>query len=388
MVDNFKKQRSSNTEVKQAFELQTFLRQIKFVQKHGFTEDGKVNIPQGEAFPFSKFWAKSQQQGLMEELNRAHPQLFNKQLFLAQSNISYILGGLLESGVRQVLTSLEFMATGGNTSYEEIKAKHRGKDDETKKINEKYLSESLAMGGFHVQVPDLNEAADDIMKSAFNQMYVTMQEKMIEHNPSQQKEMSKLADHMVSVQGKIDIAGYRAELDVKGNTTLSPYAKRMVKALTGATFTAKNYISSSSLHFGNTNPFRIFATVAPSGEDTVGRFKQMLNCFDGHAGFHTKAPTYFYRIKAIYELTGYGTQYVRNVFNESFQGSGARFLIYNDPVGEIYVIPTQSIMDQLLNDSIFENKAVDAKTALFGNVSIPRTSITAVANNLYSNFLT
>ena len=55
---------------------------------------------------------------------------------------------------------------------------------------------------------------------------------------------------MPSVEGKIDVASFTGNINIGGSTVLSPYTKGVLNALKGATFTAKNYISTSELKFG------------------------------------------------------------------------------------------------------------------------------------------
>jgi hypothetical protein len=68
---------------------------------------------------------------------------------------------------------------------------------------------------------------------------------------------------MRSVQGKIDNVGFTSEFALSVDVT--GMDKDIVNALKDATFTDKNYLSTTELKFGQTNPFRVFATVAPEG---------------------------------------------------------------------------------------------------------------------------
>ena len=70
----------------------------------------------------------------------------------------------------------------------------------------------------------------------------------------------------------------------------------------------------------------------------------MITCFENHQNRipDNESPVLFYRIRAIYELTGYGTRYVNTKLNDIFKGRGADFLVWNNPINkdEIRVIPT------------------------------------------------
>jgi hypothetical protein len=57
----------------------------------------------------------------------------------------------------------------------------------------------------------------------------------------------------------------------------------------------------------------VFATVSPdTGDELVGRFYRMLACFRNNHYHVPDAPITFYRIRAIYEITGSRMQYVKD----------------------------------------------------------------------------
>lgn len=351
------KNKNLNTEEKKALQIQTFLRQIKYIQQHNLVSNNSLNLSQSSSnFPFSQFWSKKSQIQLMKELYNAHNEIFTDNLLTLTSNESYVLGNYLEFGMRQVLDTLESAAT--KVNYDDIKKKN-----------------VHIIGGKHVQVPDLIETTNSIVKNKFNDVYVKTQEELKKYA----KEESKIATFMPSVQGKIDINGYTANLVIEGELKFSKYTKDILKALKDATFTAKNYISTDTLKFGQTNPFRIFATVAPGGHETVGRFCRMINCFESHPNYHSKAPVLFYRIKAIYELTGFGTKYVDSALNQVISGKGAKYLVWNNPLGNIYVIPTQKIVNELIENATEESLPNGWKDALYGKVELHQIDISKLA---------
>lgn len=346
-----------------ALRIQTFLRQIKYIQSNGLAQNGSLNLAGDANFPFSPLWSHMSQITLMESLYAANPHIFEYNLFNKIKDSpgsgvkSYKLGSYLELGIAQVLNTLESAVTG--VSYQTVKSNNA----------------TVKMGTQHTQVPDLINATDEIMKSEFNQVYTASQKALKQYR----NDDSGIGTFMPSVEGKIDIAGYTASLTASGSTTLTPYTKSILNALKGATFTAKNYISTQELKFGQTNPFRIFATVAPSGANSVGRFQRMVNCFQSHNAYHSDAPITFYRIKAIYELTGIGMQYTNSVFNTIFGGSGAKYLVWNNPVGEIYVIPTQKIINELIEAAAEEILPKNWQDALYGPVVLPQVDIAKLA---------
>lgn len=352
--------RSLKNEDMNALRIQTFLRQIKYIQQNNLASNNSLNLSNVSAdFPFASFWSKASQISLMQALYDSHKELFQYNLFNLTSNESHILGSYLESGMRQVLNTLESAVT--NTDYYEVKNKNS----------------NIKVGGQHIQVPDLLNITDNIMKSEFNNVYVKTQEELKKYN----KDNGQIATYMPSVQGKIDINGYEANLSIGGVTNLSEYTKSILRALKGATFTAKNYISTSELKFGQTNPFRIFATVAPGGHESVGRFYRMIGCFESHDAYHSNAPVLFYRIKAIYELTGIGAKYVDSAMSNIIKGNGsAKYLVWNNPLGNIYVIPTQKIISELIEKAAEESLPKDWKDALYGKVVLPQINLAELAN--------
>lgn len=346
----------------QALKIQTFLRQIKYIQQYGQIQDGKIDFSSMSNFPFSDMWSKMSQMTLMNELYAANSHIFeynllNKTKDFGEEVQSSKLGSYLELGLVQVLNTLESSVTG--QAYKDVKNKNQ----------------TFRVGQQHTQIPDLISSVDSIMKEEFHAAYTKTQEALKQYK----NDSSNIATFMPSVEGKIDVVGYTASIKVGGSTQLSPYTRSILSALKGATFTAKNYISTRELKFGQTNPFRIFATVAPTGATTVARFQRMMHCFESH-GYHSEGPVLFYRIKAIYELTGVGMQYKNSMFNNIFNGAGAKFLVWNNPFGDIYVIPTQRIIDELIEKAAEESLPKNWQDALYGPVILPQIDIASLAS--------
>ena len=148
------------------------------------------------------------------------------------------------------------------------------------------------------------------------------------------------------VWGKIDNTGLRSEIKLQG---LSKIKQDIAECLRGATFTSKNYISSNDIKLGNTNPFRIFLTI-PAFEQNLQRWHRMMNCFKSHTFEHSEAPMWFYRIRLIYELTGFGGYYdvkTQEEFGKILSGmTYAKYLIINKPgTSDLRVIPTAAIIN-------------------------------------------
>lgn len=234
----------------------------------------------------------------------------------------------------------------------------------------------------HTQVPDLNVEATDIMREIFSECYRQASVAMKEYNKADADVEASNARGMHSVQGKIDNIGLTAEFVAGVN--VSGMDKDIVMALKDATFTAKNYLSTTELKFGQTNPFRVFATVAPSGDSTPGRYARMLNCFEEHDAIHSSAPTTFYRLRAIYELTGARMKYTEKTLTSNpaikqlLQGQVAKFLIWNTPYGDIHVIPTRRIVDNVI-ESASMAMPENWRDALYGPIKLPQSALSELS---------
>ena len=364
--------RKVQTEEKQAAQLQIFLRQIKYLQKQ-YKVTGAVDY---DNMPFADFWDKAAQKQLMELMYNAHPQLLQYNLLNFMSDDSYVLGQKLEQGLAQILNTFESAVTGEDYGFWDDKSKT---GTGIKAREKTAIAQAHRIGGKQIQVPNLVGVGNEIMKNEFNKLYERVQEEAKKYR----KEDDGIANYMPGVQGKIDINGFNGELAFTMDVQLNTYAKSMMKALTHATFTAKNYAlgHGTMLHFGHTNPFRVLASVAPQGLRTINRFGRMRQCFISHTSYHEEAPSLFYKIRAMYELTGVGgAKYIDKDLQNILKTTQAKFLIYNEPNGDnIYVIPTQKIVDNIIEQ--IENLQLSGnwEKALYGTISIKKASITELA---------
>lgn len=353
IYNSLKREINNNAKKKddiRALKLQAFLRQIKYMQ---YIEAGGEN----DNFPFAEFWKKSDQIALMNKLQEIKPEIFTSKNFLNISKESQQLGMELEIGVARVVKSMGAIATGQDYAQ----------------------SSKSIVGGAHTQIPDLIGVIDQDMKNIFNQYYTEMQKELKKY---QNNENMDVASYTHSVQGKIDNIGLSGNLVLSSN--LTKMEKDIIDALTNATFTDKNYVSTTELKFGQTNPFRVFMTVAPrGGGNALGYFCRMLNCFENHSNnYHTEAPKYFYRIRAIYELTGARMQYTEksqeklgNNIMQIIAGQPAKYLIWNNPLGEIYVIPTSKIVNNIIDSAVDEVLPKNWRDALFGPIVLPQKDL-------------
>ena len=173
------------------------------------------------------------------------------------------------------------------------------------------------------------------------------------------------------VQGKVDVQGYK--ITIKKQST--PELMQIYNLLKDATFSAKNYDSQkivgknvdslikefnaghTTLMLGKTNTYRalsgslhylginskktidniIFSglTVLNSGKDT-DKYNDVAN--------------HFYHLRYLYELTGAG------IIGKDGKSQRVKYLIYNDPSGNIYVKSTYEIIADILGDNLNKNK--------------------------------
>lgn len=173
------------------------------------------------------------------------------------------------------------------------------------------------------------------------------------------------------VQGKVDVQGYKITI----NKQPTPELMQIYNLLKDATFSAKNYDSQkivgknvdslikefnpghTTLTLGKTNTYRalsgslhylginskktidniIFSglTVLNSGKDT-NEYNDVAN--------------HFYHLRYLYELTGAG------IVGKDGKSQRVKYLIYNDPSGNIYVKSTYEIIADILGDNLNKNK--------------------------------
>lgn len=104
-----------------------------------------------------------------------------------------------------------------------------------------------------------------------------------------------------SVDGKIDNLGLSAEIKVG---SVIDIAKPIIEALREATFTDKNYLGGSSVEFGDTNPYRVYATYISER----GRWNRFLNCLYIHQ--NSNVFQYFWKMRIAYEISGLNLNYI------------------------------------------------------------------------------
>lgn len=161
-----------------------------------------------------------------------------------------------------------------------------------------------------------------------------------------------------NVDGKIDVAMNYFNINVNIH---DGYLEKILPLLSSGKFTvktSKNNRNTGMIMLGNTNPFRVFMNVTGgTGIKALERWQRTLACmgkingFSGHSHHIPIDAELFFKIRTIYELTGYGAQYVSDLINNSFNDlNGADYIIYlNDAKKHVYVFSTAELISNIEN---------------------------------------
>ena len=180
--------------------------------------------------------------------------------------------------------------------------------------------------------------------------------------------------YLPDVDGKIDVRGYNINIRADASTEML----EIYNLLSDATFSAKNYDSMtwdektetfieqtghSSIKLGSSNAYRALASVLAD----MGYEESTINSaiYSGLTKIQREnddyVATHFYHLRFIYELIGAGFQY------GNVNYGGAKYLIYNDPHGNIYVKSTAEIVSDILN-----SEEIIGATSAFKTISISK----------------
>ena len=338
--------------------LQYFLNLIKVAQK-----SYKSSSTTADNF-IEELMLDETETALLRKLYEIQPALFSKGGLYSLGSGRSRRGKKLEDDLSRMVSAAQ--ATAEDKSYNYALDLFKGN--------------SIGIGGQHVFSKNY---VDDIAKKVNGFIYGQTKDAMeIAAGKVDRKirtDYDNSASYIHSIQGKVDVAGMHMNLSYSGQLTLE---QELISLLNDANFTAKNYASSYDLHLGHTNPYYVFLMVKPAATEndtTAGRWIRMLNCFNNHTDTHGEAPSIFYRIRAIYELTGYGQTYKNGALNDKLgitnngKFSGANYLVFN-PIGtdEIYVAYVGDIVNHLVSQ-INSLKGVSAEDALFSPIVLPQT---------------
>lgn len=181
--------------------------------------------------------------------------------------------------------------------------------------------------------------------------------------------------YLRDVDGKIDVKGY--EIAITGNPTAE--LLEIYELLKDATFTAKNYNSMTwdekakmhvkamghnTLALGKTNVYR---AIVGTLQDLEYDERTSVSAF--WAGYNKinqgdqQIANHFYHLRYIYELIGSGIKY------NGVSYGGAKYLIFNDPSGGIWVKSTAEILSDLLNSGEITTNNI------FGQIAISKSVV-------------
>ena len=339
---------------------------------------------------------------LLEQLSQVNPNLFKGAKLITSSSDKAYQGKLLEDFMSEFITSIDALFTNQSFNYVNSTNNYHSSGKMLDNINTKNF---------------ITDLWDNIINQTFGEVTKFTTEKIFNLGSLKSSTMKNIGKTTEDRQkANIDIPGLTQQVMIKGKdsynvgskmiktdnvgldynitiTATSTLLEKVVSALSMATFTDKNYLSTQTLHLGQTNPLRVFMVVA-NGDSTykLYRYARMLNCMANHhsKSGHEQVPATFYRIRAIYELTG-GKQRVGN--NNSFledkiadiiQGANrAKYLVVNSPKADGYlrVIPTADIVDtieynlyfnrvQSSGDFLVSGNKMSMEQALYSDISL------------------
>lgn len=196
------------------------------------------------------------------------------------------------------------------------------------------------------------------------------------------KEQDK--NNFVAVQGKIDVSGLMATVEVDVNA--SPYLIEIAQLLNKANFSIKSYTSHSfdkelkeyvsskvkELHLGHTEQKRIFLDILQQEGVPQDVALSML-----YYAKHTQNKSVKKQANNLiftYELTGYGQKYINKAIQDTldhFGVKGANYFIYNDPsTADIHVVSVAEIIQKIWNqvDTLLEKGATNLQKSFFNTV--------------------
>lgn len=339
---------------------------------------------------------------LLEQLSQVNPNLFKGAGLITSSSDKAYQGKLLEDFMSEFITSIDALFTNQSFNYVNSTNNYHSSGKMLDNINTKNF---------------ITDLGDNIINQTFGEVTKFTTEKIFNLGSLKSSTMKNIGKTTENRQkANIDIPGLTQQVMIEGKdsynvgskmiktdnvgldynitiTATSTLLEKVVSALSMATFTDKNYLSTQTLHLGQTNPLRVFMVVA-NGDSTykLYRYARMLNCMANHhnKSGHEQVPATFYRIRAIYELTG-GKQRVGN--NNSFledkiadiiQGANrAKYLVVNSPKADGYlrVIPTADIVDaieynlyfnrvQSSGDFLVSGNKMSMEQALYSDISL------------------
>ena len=183
----------------------------------------------------------------------------------------------------------------------------------------------------------------------------TKTQRFIENENTQ----SKLKQYYLpEVDGKIDVKGYSILVRADADARLI----QIYNLLKDATFSAKNYssmrfdekqkmfieaVGRNNLYLGKSNILRsIYGSLKEFSPDPKTTQSAIFAGYNAIARGDTDVANHFYHLRYMYELMGTGITYNGTSFGN------VRFLIFNDPHGNIYVKSTGEIFSDIIEETL------------------------------------
>lgn len=304
----------------------------------------------------------------IDTINAQKLQKFFQELKMAATNKKNNKDIVYNMFLDDLLNDIEAIAKKRSANYKiENLFKRRGKNSQEQgMVLERELTDVIEailekISGEKILREDINIGAKtgNVKYSAVDDMVKNINEETEKEIVKELNKGNKPLHYLKNVAGKIDVKGF--EVSISGEP--DPELLEIYNLIKDATFSAKNYDSMTwdekmqqmvqrtqgggLIHLGNSNPYRaIYGSLSNLGYESrtidsayfAGKNRIELYNSDN-------ASSHFFHLRYIYELTGAGILYSGGV-----NLGEARYLIYNDPSGNIYVKSTSEIIADLLNN--------------------------------------
>ena len=236
----------------------------------------------------------------------------------------------------------------------------------TAAVSEKYISKLTNNGIGNLGAKQTDIDIEGMVKQQIKDSYEIVGNYIKDNLIKPKEKLEKTESVYGTVDGKIDNSGLGYSYNIEAGIT--PEAENLLKILSKATFTTKNY-AEARIKIGakNANAYRSFMSAMSAANvqtpDTV--FWRMVNCLNKHNNENVKKLAY--GIRFIYELTGIGQHYIDPDISSLIENNnikGAEFLIFrNNQTNDIMVKSTAQIIEDMLNDNVMAGKLNYLNTA-------------------------
>lgn len=284
-----------------------------------------------------------------------------QRIFNTRSGKGAIQGGAFEKELASVISAVRLQAEGHG-------------DEKGLKTQFRQEASSMQWGTEHVGFKNI---VKNIAKGTISEINGNMSQVICGAN-------SKLGKYVTdSVEGKIDVSGLALKWTISASA--NSYLQKIAALLSQASFTAKSYSSlvfdktskkqhksqRTSLKLGKTDTRRVFYTVLMAQGTPVKVAESIYQHIN--RTHNNKERENAQRLRMLYELTGYGQNYINNMINDQLKnqlgGAYANYIIFNDPAtNNIYVKTTAEIWQEMEKNYL--------KQALTEELSVPKSWFT------------